>query len=112
MDCILVQARTGSKRLKDKILKKINGKTVLENLILRLKSSTELKNIIILTTKNRGDDRIISLLKKIDVNYFRGSENDLVKRYYDCVKKNKKKNMIMYQIQLPQTNQVFLMVQT
>ena len=38
MDCILVQARTGSKRLKDKILKKINGKTILEHLILESKN--------------------------------------------------------------------------
>ena len=38
MDYILVQARTGSKRLKNKVLKKINNKTILENLILRLKN--------------------------------------------------------------------------
>ena len=35
-DCILVQARTGSQRLKNKILLKIHGKTILEILVSRL----------------------------------------------------------------------------
>ena len=38
-DCILVQARTGSQRLKNKILLKIQGKTILEILISRQKST-------------------------------------------------------------------------
>ena len=43
MDCILVQARTGSKRYKNKILKKINKRTILENLIIRLKKVQTIK---------------------------------------------------------------------
>ena len=53
MDCILVQARTGSKRLKNKVLKKINRRTILENLIIRLKKVKKIKNIIVLTTKKK-----------------------------------------------------------
>lgn len=64
MDCILVQARTGSKRLKNKVLKKINRRTILENLIIRLKKVKKIKNIIVLTTKKKEDDSIINLLKK------------------------------------------------
>lgn len=94
MDYILVQARTGSKRLKNKVLKKINNKTILENLILRLKKCNSIKNIIILTTKKKEDNKIINLLKKINVNFFRGSENDLVSRYYECTKKYRIKNII------------------
>ena len=55
MDYILVQARTGSKRLKNKILKKINRKTILENLIIRLKKVKKIKKIIVLTTKKKED---------------------------------------------------------
>lgn len=94
MDYILVQARTGSKRLKNKILKKINRKTILENLIIRLKKVKKIKKIIVLTTKKKEDNSIINLLKKININYFRGSENDLVLRFYDCVKKHNIKNII------------------
>ena len=94
MDYILVQARTGSKRLKNKILKKINRKTILENLITRLKKVKKIKKIIVLTTKNKEASSIINLLKKININYFRGSENDLVLRFYNCIKKNNLKNII------------------
>ena len=93
MDYILVQARTGSKRLKNKILKKINRKTILENLITRLKKLKN-KKIIVLTTKKKEDSSIINLLKKININYFRGSENDLVLRFYNCIKKHNIKNII------------------
>ena len=48
-DCILVQARTGSKRFKNKVLKKIHKKTILEIVINRLQNSTTLKNIYVLT---------------------------------------------------------------
>ena len=94
MDYILVQARTGSKRLKNKVLKKINRRTILENLIIRLKKVKKIKNIIVLTTKKKEDDSIINLLKKMNINYFRGSENDLVLRFYDCVQKYNIKNII------------------
>ena len=50
-DCILVQARTGSQRLKNKILLKIQGKTILEILISRLKKCKKIHNLIIVTTK-------------------------------------------------------------
>jgi len=53
MDYILVQARTGSKRLKNKVLKRINRRTILENLIIRLKKVKKIKNIIVLTTKKK-----------------------------------------------------------
>ena len=93
-DCILIQARTGSKRFKNKVLKKIHKKTILEIVINRLQNSTTLKNIYVLTSKKKNDTQIVNLCKKIGIKYFRGSENDVVKRYYDCVKKHKIKNII------------------
>ena len=50
-DYILVQARTESKRFKNKILKKINKKSILEILIERIKKTLIGKNIIVLTKK-------------------------------------------------------------
>ena len=94
MDYILVQARTGSKRLKNKVLKKINRRTILENLIIRLKKVKKIKNIIVLTTKKKEDESIVNLLKKMNISFFRGSENDLVLRFYDCIKKYNVKNII------------------
>ncbi len=93
-DCILVQARTGSKRLKNKILLKIQGKTILEILISRLKKCKKIQNLIIVTTKKSRDDIIIKICKKNKIDYFRGSENNLINRYYKCAKYFKVDNII------------------
>ena len=93
-DCILVQARTGSQRLKNKILLKIQGKTVLEILISRLKKCKKIQNLIIVTTKKPKDDIIIRICKKNKIDFFRGSENNLINRYYKCAKYYKVDNII------------------
>ena len=85
-DYILVQARTGSQRLKNKILLKIQGKTILEILISRLKKCKNIHNLIIVTTKKSRDDIIVKICKKIKLITFRGSENNLINRYYKCAK--------------------------
>lgn len=62
---IFIEARTGSTRLPGKILKKINSKTsIIEFLIDRIQASLNFKNLIIITTKKKEDDRIIRLCKK------------------------------------------------
>ena len=93
-DYILVQARTGSKRLKNKILLKIQGKTILEILISKLKKSKKVKKLIIVTTKKSRDNIIIKICKKNKINYFRGSESNLINRYYECAKYFKIDNII------------------
>lgn len=93
-DCILVQARTGSKRLKNKILLKIEGKTILEILISRLKKSKKVKKLIVVTTKKSRDNIIVKFCRKNKINYFRGSESNLIKRYYECAKYFKIDNII------------------
>ena len=55
---IILQARLGSKRLPGKVLKKINGKTILEHVINRLKKTKLSKNIIIATTKREEDKKL------------------------------------------------------
>ena len=52
----IIQDRSNSKRLPNKILKKISGRTVLEILISRLKKKKKIDKIIIATTKKKNDD--------------------------------------------------------
>lgn len=61
---IILQARLGSKRLPGKVLMKINGKTILEYTIKRLKKTRLSKNIIVATTKRDEDQKIIKVAKK------------------------------------------------
>ncbi len=89
-----VQARFNSSRFKGKILKKIKGKTLLEILIKRLKKASNIDEIVILTTKNKEDKKIIYICKKLNVSYFCGPENDVLERYYLAAKKFKAKNIL------------------
>jgi len=78
----IIQARMGSSRFKGKILKKIYDKSLLEHIIERVKESTLLNSIVVATTQNKDDDVLIDLLKKNNILYFRGSESNVLERYY------------------------------
>ncbi|WP_446897236.1 cytidylyltransferase domain-containing protein [Clostridium sp. LBM24168] len=82
----IVQARTGSTRLPGKVLKKICGKTVLEHVIGRLKRVRNIDKIVIATTTKKQDDIIVEIAEKSLVCYFRGSEQDVLSRYYYAAK--------------------------
>ncbi|MDU6036795.1 MAG: glycosyltransferase family protein [Clostridium butyricum] len=86
--CIM-QARYGSSRLPGKILKEICGKTILEHDVERLKLVPNIDEIVIATTTEKQDDKIVNEAKKLNVKYFRGSENDVLSRYYLAAKENK-----------------------
>ncbi len=81
---IIVQARMGSTRLPGKILKKVMGRPLLEYQIERLKKIKEVSDVVIATTTNQGDDPIVRLCRKLSCSYFRGSEDDVLLRYYDA----------------------------
>ncbi len=83
----IVQARMSSTRLPNKIMKKItNNETMLDFVINQLKSSKYLDEIIIATSNLSIDDEIVDFAKKKQIKYFRGSENDVLARYYECAK--------------------------
>lgn len=82
----IIQARTGSTRLPNKVLMKINGKSILEQIIDSLRYSKQISQIIVATTTLTEDDGIADLAKKLGVNCYRGSTNDVLKRYYECAK--------------------------
>lgn len=84
-----IQARMGSSRLPGKVLKKINNKPILEWQINRLKKSLLIDNIIIATSDNKEDQKIIELCKSLDIQYWSGSENDVLGRVHDAFFSNK-----------------------
>ena len=90
----IIQARYNSKRFEGKVLKKINGITLLEILIKRVKRSKKIDKIIVACTKNKKDKKIISICNKLKIKCFAGSEKNVLKRYFDCAKKFKIKNII------------------
>ena len=86
MNVGIIQARTGSSRLPGKIMMKTEGKTMLEHMIERVSKSKKLDKIVIATTTKENDDVIVSLAKQLKIDYFRGSEDDVLDRYYKASK--------------------------
>ncbi|RYD06306.1 hypothetical protein N752_05280 [Desulforamulus aquiferis] len=81
---IIVQARMTSTRLPGKVLKTVLGKALLEYQIERLKMVQLAEQIIIATTINSTDQPIIDLCQRLSVPYYRGSEDDVLARYYEA----------------------------
>ena len=82
----IIQARMGSTRLPGKVLKEINGKPMLSYLLDRVKQSKKLDKVIIATSTLDKDDAIELYCKEKDIECFRGSEDDVLSRYYECAK--------------------------
>lgn len=82
----ITQARTGSTRLPNKIFKEINGESLFQIHIDRISKASKISEIIIATTINKSDNVIEEFAKKNGVKVFRGSENDVLDRFYKAVK--------------------------
>ncbi len=78
----IIQARTGSTRLPGKVLKKLYGKTILQHVIERVQQAKSIDSIVIATTRLSRDDAIVDEAVRCGVQYFRGSEDDVLARYY------------------------------
>ncbi len=86
----IVQARLSSKRFKGKVLTKIKGKTILDYIIQNLKKSNYIKKIVVVTSIEKSDNKLVKFLKKNKINFFRGSLNNVALRICNAVKKEKK----------------------
>jgi spore coat polysaccharide biosynthesis protein SpsF len=70
--------------LPGKVLKEVMGKPLLEYQIERLKRTKEADEIVIATTINIEDEPIVELCKEHDIPFYRGSEEDVLSRYYEA----------------------------
>jgi spore coat polysaccharide biosynthesis protein SpsF len=77
----IIQARTGSTRLPGKVLQDLDGKTVLERVINRVKQFTMIDDLIVATSDHPSDDPIVDESTRARVDTFRGSEADVLDRF-------------------------------
>ena len=85
----------GSSRLPNKVLMKVNGEqTVLEHVIKQLSFCKSISKIIVATTNLKQDDVIEELVKKLEIDVFRGDSSDVLDRYYQCAKKFNLDNIV------------------
>src|SRR5882672_589717 len=78
----IIQARMGSTRLPGKVLKDLEGDTVLSRVIARVKRSATIGEVIVATSDAAGDDVIVAECKRLNARVFRGDEKDVLDRYY------------------------------
>lgn len=79
---IIVQAHMGSTRLPNKMLKKLCGKTVIGHVISRLKQVNCAEELIIATSDLDADDSLVEECNKYDIKIYRGSDTDVLARFY------------------------------
>jgi spore coat polysaccharide biosynthesis protein SpsF len=82
MIATIIQARVGSTRLPNKICKTVKGKTMLEFMLDRVKLAKRIDRIIVAIPDTKENDDLAVLCQKCGVLVFRGSENDVLSRYY------------------------------
>ena len=99
---LIIQARMHSTRFPNKVISDLGGSPLIERILQRVKKIGKIGKIIIATTKRRDDDILVEIAKLNKVEVYRGSENDLVDRYYQAVKGKK----VSHILRLPADNPI------
>lgn len=90
----ILQARTSSTRLPNKVLKPILGKEMILHQINRIKRSKLIDKIVVATSDTPEDKAIISLCENNNIDVFTGSLHNVLDRFYQCAKLYKPKHIV------------------
>ena len=83
----VIQARMGSTRLPGKVMLDLCGWPVIWHIVERMKLSKKLDQIVVATSTQSKDDPLYEYVKKTGTNCFRGSESDVLGRFYSVSQK-------------------------
>jgi len=75
-----IEARMTSSRLPGKVLMPVLGKTMLHYLVMRLRASPSIDEIVLATTINKADDPLVEFADNENLKVFRGDEDDVMER--------------------------------
>jgi glutamate-1-semialdehyde 2,1-aminomutase len=82
----IVQARMGSTRLPNKVMKQISGVPMIELLLARLARATEVDEIAVATSEDIRNQPLAAHVAALGYRCYRGSENDVLDRYWQAAK--------------------------
>lgn len=82
----VIQARMGSSRFPGKPLKRIGKWSLIELVVKRVNQSSRVGRVVVATSTNPRDDILASHVMQLGFNVHRGSEEDVLSRFYDAVK--------------------------
>ena len=77
----VVQARMGSQRFPGKMLSQLGEHTLLDWVLQRVLRSTQVDQVVLATSINSEDDKLVSAALRLEVNSIRGSEADVLSRF-------------------------------
>ena len=100
---VIIQARIGSKRLKNKVLTNINQKPLIWYVINQVKKSKNVKKIVIAIPKKNSDNKLYQYLKD-NYNVYRGDEVNVAKRMMFAAKKYNAKFFVRISADSPLIN--------
>ena len=83
----IIQARMGSKRFPGKMMAKLGGYPVLEWVVSRVSKSKKIDQLVVATTTSNKDDQITEYSKRLGVEFYRGSESNVLNRFVCASKK-------------------------
>ncbi len=84
---LVVLCRFGSRRLPGKILKQINGRTILGHIVDRIRRGADGRPLVIATSTDPSDDAIADYCRRSGLECFRGSLDDVAGRFQACAEK-------------------------
>ena len=91
---LIIQARSSSKRFKNKVLYPIYEIPLIQHVVNRVKKSKKITNIVVATSTKKNDDKLIKYLRKNKINFFRGELDNVALRLYEAAQFYKKKFFI------------------
>lgn len=82
----IIQARMGSTRLPGKVLLDIDGISMLERVVDRVRRAQTINEVVVATTLDKEDDQVAHLCERNDFQFVRGPNEDVLKRYVQAAK--------------------------
>lgn len=82
----ITQARIGSSRLPGKVLRQVNGESLLSIHLKRILQSKLINKLMVATTHEEGVEKIIQVCNECNVGYYQGSLHDVLERYYETAR--------------------------
>ena len=90
----IIQARMGSSRLPGKSLAKIEKQPMLWHVIERVKRASLIDRVVVATSVSTGDDAIEKMCAENGVSCYRGSESDVLDRFYSAARAEKASQVV------------------
>jgi spore coat polysaccharide biosynthesis protein SpsF len=81
---VIIQARMGSSRLPNKVLLPLADKPAIQHVIERARMISGITEVVLATTTSHVDDLLVDFCKTMGVPVYRGSEDDVLDRYYQA----------------------------